>query len=81
MDECADLVLPVKLEPGGYFRLGINSTSYMNFRSSDGVAVPPAAIYFSTKGTTEAVERKAGSHFQDRCRRTATATSIPRPTC
>jgi len=51
-------VLPVKLEQGAYYRLGINSTSHLNFRSADGVAVPPSAIYFTMKGAAADVEGK-----------------------
>lgn len=45
-------VLPVKLEMGNYYRLGINSTSNQNFRSSDGVPAPPSVIYFTTMGAS-----------------------------
>jgi beta-lactamase regulating signal transducer with metallopeptidase domain len=48
-------VLPVKLQKGAYYRLGVNSTGYQNFRGSDGVPVPPSVIYFTT---TDAVERR-----------------------
>ncbi len=51
-------VLPVKLEQGSYYRLGINSTSYQNFKASDGVAAPPSAIYFVTKGATPQVRSR-----------------------
>ncbi len=51
-------VVPVKLEKGSYYRLGINSTSHQNFRGSDGVPAPPSAIYFSTRNATGAVERR-----------------------
>ena len=43
-------VLPVKLEPGHYYRVGINSKSYRNFRSAAGVPALPSAIYFTTRG-------------------------------
>jgi RNA polymerase sigma-70 factor (ECF subfamily) len=45
-------VLPVRLEMGTYYRLGINSSSNQNFRSSDGVPAPPAVIYFATMGAS-----------------------------
>lgn len=51
-------VLPVKLEKGSYYRLGINSTSHQNFRSRDGVPAPPSVIYFATAGATESVEQR-----------------------
>jgi beta-lactamase regulating signal transducer with metallopeptidase domain len=43
-------VLPVKLAAGTYYRLGINSTSYRNFRAQGGPPAPPSALYFATKG-------------------------------
>ncbi|HVA45926.1 MAG TPA: M56 family metallopeptidase [Pirellulales bacterium] len=51
-------VLPVKLEAGAFYRLGINSSSHQNFRRKGGAAAAAAAIYFSTKGATEEVERR-----------------------
>ena len=45
-------VLPVKLEAGHYYRVGINSTSYRNFRSEEGVSAEPSAIYFTTQGAS-----------------------------
>jgi hypothetical protein len=46
-------ILPVKLEAGHYYRVGINSTSFRNFRSAAGVAALPSAIFFTTKGAGE----------------------------
>ena len=43
-------VLPVKLEAGHCYRVGINSKSHRNFRSAAGVPALPAAIYFTTRG-------------------------------
>lgn len=51
-------VLPVKLEQGKYYRVGINSTSYQNFRSADGVPAKPSAIYFATQGAPEEVKNR-----------------------
>jgi beta-lactamase regulating signal transducer with metallopeptidase domain len=48
-------VLPVKLERGHYYRVGINSKSFTNFKSVDGVAANPSAIYFATEGATPEV--------------------------
>jgi beta-lactamase regulating signal transducer with metallopeptidase domain len=45
-------VLPVKLEAGHYYRVGINSKSYRNFRSAEGVPAEPSAIYFTTQGAS-----------------------------
>ena len=46
-------VLPVSLEPGHYYRVGINSKSHRNFRSIAGVPALPSAIYFTTRGAGE----------------------------
>ncbi len=43
-------VLPVELEPGKFYRVGINSKSHKNFRSKEGVPTSPTAIYFTTAG-------------------------------
>lgn len=51
-------VLPVKLQRGHYYRVGINSQSYQNFRSVDGVPARPSAIYFATQGASEELKRK-----------------------
>ncbi len=48
-------VLPVKLEKGSYYRVGINSTSHRNFRNKDKVPVAPSVICFTTDGATEEV--------------------------
>jgi beta-lactamase regulating signal transducer with metallopeptidase domain len=51
-------VLPVKLEAGHYYRVGINSQSYQNFKSAKGVPARPSAIYFTTQGASEDLKRK-----------------------
>jgi carboxyl-terminal processing protease len=51
-------VLPVKLQEGAFYLLGINSPTHQNFRSKQGVAACTAAIYFSMKGATEEVEQR-----------------------
>ena len=43
-------VLPVKLQAGHFYRVGINSQSYNNFMSAQGTPAAPSAIYFTTKG-------------------------------
>ena len=48
-------VLPVKLEKGQFYRVGINSTSHRNFRSAEGDPAPCTAIYFATEGASRAV--------------------------
>ncbi|MGH7967318.1 MAG: Ig-like domain-containing protein [Limisphaerales bacterium] len=42
-------VLPVKLESGHHYRVGINSPSYRNFCSASGDPVEPTSISFTTK--------------------------------
>jgi RNA polymerase sigma-70 factor (ECF subfamily) len=46
-------VLPVRLEPGRFYRVGINSKSHRNFRSVGGRPTPPRAIWFCTEGAPE----------------------------
>jgi Bacterial Ig-like domain len=44
-------VLPVQLEPGRSYRVGINAPSFKNFRSTEGVPAAISEIRFTTKGT------------------------------
>jgi hypothetical protein len=62
-------VLPVKLQGGHRYRVGINSQSYLNFRSAAGVPALPSAIWFTTQGTgarpkgqTEAASAETGAN-------------------
>lgn len=48
-------VLPVKLESGRLYRVGINSKSHRNFRSAEGVPVAPGVLIFATKGADAAL--------------------------
>jgi beta-lactamase regulating signal transducer with metallopeptidase domain len=48
-------VLPVKLKPGAFYRVGLNSTSFENFQDADGKPAPHSAIYFATRGAKPAV--------------------------
>jgi hypothetical protein len=41
--------LPVKLEPGKVYCLGINSPSFRNFRAEDGASARPYMIVFATR--------------------------------
>jgi beta-lactamase regulating signal transducer with metallopeptidase domain len=43
-------VMPVQLEAGKLYRVGINSKSHQNFRSEAGVPVAPRVLVFTTKG-------------------------------
>jgi hypothetical protein len=51
-------VFPAKLQAGHYYRIGINSTSYRNFRSAAGQPANTSAIFFTTTGASEAVKAK-----------------------
>ncbi|MDI6783561.1 MAG: Ig-like domain-containing protein [bacterium] len=51
-------VLPVKLEAGKLYRVGINSKSYQNFRSVNGEPTPPRSIYFVTRGASAELKAK-----------------------
>jgi hypothetical protein len=51
-------VMPVKLQRGHFYRVGINSVSYRNFRSAAGVPAVPSAIRFTTEGASEALKLK-----------------------
>ena len=42
-------VLPVELEPGKEYRLGLNSPSHKNFQSAGGVPLDPVTITFKTR--------------------------------
>lgn len=50
-------VLPVKLQGGHHYRVGINSVSYRNFRSAAGVPALTSAIWFTTAGTSDEPKR------------------------
>ncbi len=52
-------VLPVKLQAAHYYRVGINSKSYRNFRSAGGLSARPTAIYFTTRGAGRQLQRLA----------------------
>lgn len=51
-------VLPVKLEAGKLYRVGINSKSHQNFRSVAEEPTPPRAIYFTTRGASDELKSK-----------------------
>lgn len=50
--------LPVKLKPGAFHRVGINSSSHRNFQSTAGQAAEFNVIYFATTGADEATLAK-----------------------
>lgn len=56
-------VLPVKLEAGHYYRVGINSTSFHNFRSAKGGAARTSVIFFATQGASDEVKQKLHAPF------------------
>jgi RNA polymerase sigma-70 factor (ECF subfamily) len=43
-------VFPVKLQPGKYYRLGINAPSFKNFQSTSGLPAPVTSFWFVTAG-------------------------------
>ncbi|NUP90269.1 MAG: Ig-like domain-containing protein [Candidatus Sumerlaeia bacterium] len=43
-------VLPVALQRGRFYRVGVNSRSHQNFRSVAGAPAPPRVIHFCTQG-------------------------------
>ena len=51
-------VLPVKLEPEHYYRVGINSKSHRNFSSAAGAPALPSAVYFTTRGASDELMAK-----------------------
>jgi len=51
-------VLSVKLKKAAYYRVGINSKSHQNFKAEDGIATPPTAIFFTTKGAGRDLENR-----------------------
>ena len=51
-------VLPVELEKGTYYRVGINSKSFRKFRSEQGQSAPCAVIYFTTQGASKSVQSR-----------------------
>jgi hypothetical protein len=56
-DDKRTCVLPVTLQTGRDYRVGINAPSYQNFRSAAGVPAAPTVIVFRTSGLK--VESKA----------------------
>ncbi len=51
-------VLPVKLAKGQYYRVGINATSFHNFKSAEGDSAPCSVIYFTTRSASKSVQRR-----------------------
>ena len=51
-------VLPVRLEKGKYYRVGINSSGYGNFRTTRGISFPSSVIFFATEGASAEVRDK-----------------------
>lgn len=46
--------LPVELQEGTFYRLGVNSKRFHNFRSVDGVPAKPVVLTFTTQGANAA---------------------------
>lgn len=51
-------VLPVELKKGSFYRVGINATSFQNFKSELGVPAETTAIYFATEGANKSVANR-----------------------
>ncbi len=62
-------VYPVQLQPGRYYRIGVNSKSRRNFKSAAGVPALPSSIYFTTKG--------AGSEETDKMAKPGVVAMVP----
>ncbi|MBI5821582.1 MAG: hypothetical protein HZA88_21645 [Verrucomicrobia bacterium] len=56
-----ECVLPVELEPGHPYVVGINSARHANFRSAGGVPVQPLVLRFTTRAATSGVSPAAAS--------------------
>ncbi len=54
--DARNCALPVVLEASKFYRVGINSTSYQNFRDVDGIPTPPIVICFATDGAASQQE-------------------------
>ncbi len=52
-------VLPVSLEAGKFYRVGINAPSFRNFRSAEGTPAIPSEIRFTTRGASQELKNKA----------------------
>jgi beta-lactamase regulating signal transducer with metallopeptidase domain len=52
-------VLPVRLEKGKFYRVGVNAKSAQNFKSANGAPAAHAVIAFATEGAKRSVARKA----------------------
>ena len=48
-DDHLTCVLPVQLQPGSDYRLGLNSPSFRGFQSATGVPLEPVSYHFKTK--------------------------------
>ena len=59
-------VLPVKLQSGHHYRVGINSMSYQNFRGTNGLPTAISAIYFTTSGAESENHRRRRSSASTR---------------
>jgi hypothetical protein len=51
-------VLPVKLAQGTYYRVGINASSYQNFKSKQGAPAPSSVICFVTQGADDKIKQQ-----------------------
>ncbi|TWT96811.1 Regulatory protein BlaR1 [Botrimarina colliarenosi] len=52
-------VLPVRLAKAKFYRVGVNSKSFQNFKSADGKPAEHRVLSFATAGAKRSVQRKA----------------------
>ncbi len=63
--------LPVKLQPGKIYRIGINSVNHKSFRSTDGRSAQPYVILFSTRAA-DGTETPLPKYMAEEARRANT---------
>jgi hypothetical protein len=58
-DDQMTCYLPVELEPGKFYRVGINAgTRFSNFRGQNGIPTETTALYFCTAGASDETKLK-----------------------
>lgn len=57
--EMKSCTAPVKLKPGKYYRVGVNASSFRNFKSADGTPAQFEVLYFVTRGASAEEKAKA----------------------
>lgn len=54
-------VLPVKLQPGKFYAIWLNSEKFKNFKDAEGRPAVPYLLTFSTGGTAQSTDTKPGA--------------------